>query len=41
MGTSLDSFPEIDAIIGDIIFYEFADHILHSVTETAPFWGHC
>jgi hypothetical protein len=41
MGTLLDDFPEIDAIIGEIIFYGFADHILHSVTETAPFWGHC
>jgi hypothetical protein len=37
MGTLLDNFPEIDAIIGYIIFYGFADHILHSVTETAPF----
>jgi hypothetical protein len=27
MGTSLDNFPEIDAIIVDIIFYGFADHI--------------
>jgi hypothetical protein len=28
----LDNFLEIDAIIGDIIiFYGFADHILHSV----------
>ncbi len=41
METFLDTSPEIDAIIGDIIFYGFADHILHSVTETAPFWGHC
>ncbi len=41
MGTLLDNFPEIDAIIGDIIFYGFVAHILHTVTETAPFWGHC
>jgi hypothetical protein len=38
MGTLLDDFFEIDAIIGGIIlFYLFADHILHSVTETVPF----
>jgi hypothetical protein len=37
----LDSFLEIDVIIGDIIFYGFADHILHSVREKVPFWGHC
>jgi hypothetical protein len=41
MGTLLDNFPEIDAVIGDINFYGFADHILHSVTEIALFWGHC
>jgi hypothetical protein len=41
METLLDNFSEIDAIIGDIIFYGFAEHILQSVTETAPFWGHC
>jgi hypothetical protein len=39
-GTFLDNFLEIDAIIGDIIFNEFADHILHPVREKAPFWGH-
>jgi hypothetical protein len=41
METLLDDFLDIDAIIGGIIFYGFADHILHSVTETAPFCGHC
>jgi hypothetical protein len=42
MGSLLDNFSDIDAIIEDIIFYGFADqHILHSATETAPFWGHC
>ncbi len=40
-GTLLDDFLEIDAIIGSIIFYGFADHILHPVREEAPFWGHC
>ncbi len=40
-GTSLDNFLEIDAIIGYIIFYGFADHILHPAREKAPFWGHC
>jgi hypothetical protein len=40
MGTLLDDFFEIAAMIGGIIFYGFADHNLHSVTETA-FWGHC
>jgi hypothetical protein len=38
-GTLLDNFLEIDAIIGDIIFYGFADHISHSVREKAPFLG--
>ncbi len=41
MGTLSDDFLEIDAIIGDIIFYGFADHLLHSVTEKTPFLGHC
>jgi hypothetical protein len=41
MGTLLDDFLDIDAIIGGIIFYGFADHILHPVREKAPFWGHC
>ncbi len=41
MGTLLDDSFEIDVIIGGIIFYGFADHILHSVKETAPLWGHC
>jgi hypothetical protein len=36
-GTLLDDFLEIDAIIGSIIFYGFADHILHPVREEAPF----
>ncbi len=40
MGNLLDDFLEIDAIIEDIIFYGFADHNLHSVTETAPSWGY-
>jgi hypothetical protein len=40
LGTLLDDFLEIDAIIGGIIFYWFADHILHpSVREKAPFWA--
>jgi hypothetical protein len=39
--TLLDNFLEVDAIIGDIIFYGFANHILHPVREKAPFWGHC
>jgi hypothetical protein len=30
MGTLLDEFFEIDAIIGDIIFYGFADHFTFS-----------
>jgi hypothetical protein len=38
-GTVLDTFLEIDAIIGDIIF-GFVDHFLHPVKEKAPFWGH-
>jgi hypothetical protein len=38
--TLLDNFLEIDAIIGDLIFYRFADHILHPVREKVPFWGH-
>jgi hypothetical protein len=33
MGILLNDLFEIDAIIGGIIFYGFADHILHSVTE--------
>jgi hypothetical protein len=42
MGSLLDDFLEIDAIIGGIIFfYMFADHILHPVRKKAPFWGHC
>jgi hypothetical protein len=41
MRTLLDDFLEIDAIIGGIIFYGFADHILHPVREKAHFWGHC
>jgi hypothetical protein len=41
MGTLLHDFLEIDAIIGGMIFYEFADHILHPVREKGPFWGHC
>jgi hypothetical protein len=39
-GDLLDKFPEIDAIIGDILFHGFADHILHPVREKMPFWGH-
>jgi hypothetical protein len=40
MGTLLDDFLEIDAIIGGIIFFNgFADHILHPVRAKAPFWG--
>jgi hypothetical protein len=37
--TVLDILLEIHAIIGDIIFYGFADHILHRVREKTPFWG--
>jgi hypothetical protein len=33
-------FLRFDVIIGDILFYGFADHILHSATETTSFWGH-
>jgi hypothetical protein len=33
----LDDFLEVDAIIGDIIFYGFADYILHPVREKGPF----
>jgi hypothetical protein len=33
----LDFFFQIDAIIGDIIFYGFADNILHPVREKAAF----
>ncbi len=45
MGTSLDDFLEIDAIIGGIIFYGFADHLLHSVIgatveEKTRAWWH-
>ncbi len=39
-----DDFLEIDAIIGDIIFfYEFAvaAHISLTVREKGRFWGHC
>jgi hypothetical protein len=39
-GTLLDDFLEIYAIIGDIIFYGFAGHILHPGREKTPFWGH-
>ncbi len=40
-GTLLDNYLEIDAIIGDIIFfYGFADHILHPVRNKTPFWDH-
>jgi hypothetical protein len=41
MGTFLDDFLEIDAIIGGSIFffYGFTDHILHPVREKVPFWG--
>jgi hypothetical protein len=38
-GTSLDNFLEIDAIIGDIIFYGFADHTLHPVIERMRLLG--
>jgi hypothetical protein len=41
MGTLLDDFLQIDAIIGGIIFDGFAGHILHPVREKAPLWGHC
>ncbi len=34
----MDNFLEINAIIGDVIFYGFADHILHPVREKALFW---
>jgi hypothetical protein len=40
-GTLWDNFLEIDSIIGYILFYGFADHILHPVREKTPFWGHC
>jgi hypothetical protein len=42
-GNVEDGFLEIDAIIGDIIFYEFAvaDHISHTVWEKGHFLGHC
>ncbi len=33
----LDNSLEIDAIIVGIMFYEFADHILHPVREKAHF----
>jgi hypothetical protein len=36
-GTLMDNFLEIDAIIGDIIFYGFVDHILHPMREKVPF----
>jgi hypothetical protein len=35
MGALLDDFLGIDAIIGGIVFYMFADHILHAVRESA------
>ncbi len=35
LGTLLDDFLEIDAIIWGIVFYGFADHILHPVREKA------
>jgi hypothetical protein len=35
----MGTFLEIDSIIGGIIFYGFADHILHQVREKAPFWA--
>ncbi len=43
MGTLLDDFLEIDAVIGDIISFGFAaaDHILQSVREKGRFLGHC
>jgi hypothetical protein len=41
MGTLLDDFLEIDATIGGTIFYGYADHILHPVTEKGRFWDHC
>jgi hypothetical protein len=40
-GILLDNFFEIDAIIGKIIFYGFADQILPPVREKTPFCGHC
>jgi hypothetical protein len=38
MGTLLDDFLQIDAIIGarHHFFYGFADHILHPVREKVP-----
>jgi hypothetical protein len=41
MGNLSDDFLELDAIIGGILFYGFADYILHPVREKTPFWGHC
>ncbi len=37
--TLLDDYLEIDTIIGDVIFYGFADHILHPVREKNAFLG--
>jgi hypothetical protein len=38
-GTLLDNFLRIDAMIGEIIFYGFADHILHLVREKKRLFG--
>jgi hypothetical protein len=42
-GTLFYDFLEIDARLGDIIFYGFAvgDHILHRMREKGRFLGHC
>ncbi len=42
MGTLVDYFLAIHAMIRDIIFYGLAvaDHILHSVREKGRFLGH-
>jgi hypothetical protein len=42
-GTVEDDLLEIDAIIGEIIFYEFAvaGHISLTVREKGRFLGHC
>ncbi len=37
----LDNYHQIDAVIGDIVFYGFADHVLHPVRDKTPFWSHC
>jgi hypothetical protein len=39
METLLDDFLEIDAIIGGIIFYRFADHIFTSSEREIAFLG--